>query len=189
MPIIEADAPVLETERLILRPISLQDAPDVEASCLDWESVQYTSSIPHPYPDGAAERFIAHALDQWASGHFRLLAARARDTGRYIGQVGLTMAEDDPGRAELSYLISRPAWGQGFGTEMAQAGLSYGFETLGLSVIFARVFVENSASNRLARRIGMTFRETGPISAPARNRVVDVHWYELDRTAWESASP
>lgn len=190
-PTIEADGPSanprLETDRLILRRVAVADAPAVEASCREWESVRYTASIPHPYPEGEAARFLASAERKWDEGSFFLLAAQSKADGRYVGQVGLTPDADAPDSAELSYIVARPAWGRGLGTEMARAGLRFGFDTLGLSHIFARVFLENDASNRLARRLGMTFREIGWIDAFAREKHVQVNWYDLRREDWAEA--
>ncbi len=187
MPITEADAPFLETERLTLRRITVADAAAVEDSCRDWESVRYTASIPHPYPEGEAVRFLTSAAQKWEDGRFFLLAAHFRDDGGYVGQVGLTPDANTPGSAELSYLVARSAWGRGIGTEMARAGLRFGFETLGLSHIFAQVFLENDASNRLALRLGMTFRDIGWVDAFAREKHVQVNSYDLRREDWAAA--
>lgn len=188
MPTIEAEPVAIATARLVLRPVAPDDAAEVAASCRDWESVRYTTRIPHPYPDGEAARYIAEARREWDAGRFFLFAARRpAPDGDYIGQVGLA---PDPSEeeAELSYLVARPAWGEGYGTEMARAALRFGFERLGMAAIFATVVPENIASDRLLRRLGMRFRDVETVSAPARGRDVTVKRYRLDRADWEAAS-
>lgn len=186
MPITAADFPYpVRTARLFLRPISLDDAGDVQASCLDWESVRYTSSIPYPYPEDGARKFIAEAMQKRRQGVFHLLAARRHDDQSYVGQFGLTFAEGDPDRAEISYIVAKPVWGRGFGGEMARAGIDHAFRDLGLTSLYARVFLENDASNQLVRRLGMRFERVVRIHAPARERDVDVNWYELEVTDWK----
>ncbi|MBO6837654.1 MAG: GNAT family N-acetyltransferase [Alphaproteobacteria bacterium] len=186
MPITEAEFGYpLRSARLFLQPIALDDAGDVQASCLDWESVRYTSSIPYPYPENGAQKFITEALAKWDQGTYRLLAARKQDDATYVGQFGLTFAEDDPGRAEISYIVTRSVWGQGFGGELARAGIDHAFRDLGLTSLYARVFLANEPSNRLIRRLGMRFEKVVRIHAPARACDVDVNWYELDRADWK----
>src|SRR5207302_293257 len=62
MPTTGAEAPDrtirLETARLILRPLSLADAPAIERYASDWEVARHTSHIPHPYPAGAAAQWL-----------------------------------------------------------------------------------------------------------------------------------
>jgi len=182
---VKPGALILETERLQLHRIAVSDAAEVSATCQDWESVRYTSSIPYPYPEGEAERFLTSAIEKWDSDTFWLMAARAKSDGAYIGQLGLT-PEPETGQAEISYLLARPAWGQGYGTEMARAAILYGFVYRNLEGIFARVFLENEASNRLCHRIGMKFREVGTVDAFARDKIVEINWYDLSRANWEA---
>lgn len=67
---------------------------------------------------------------------------------------------DEPGRRELGFLVGgRERWGQGYGTALASAGLAYGFDVLGLDIIWAEAAATNEASVRILQRIGMV--ETG----------------------------
>ena len=54
----DVNLPILETERLLLRPYSLTDAPSVQQMCGDPEIAATTLAIPHPHPDGAAGRWM-----------------------------------------------------------------------------------------------------------------------------------
>lgn len=189
MPITAAESGSLETARLRLGPIGPGDAAEVEAICQDWNTVRHTARIPHPYPAGEADRFIAEMVECWRMQSHYLLSARRRSDDRYIGQVGLNFStQSEAGEAELSYLIARSVWGQGFGTEMAQACLRFGFATLGCKAIFARVVPENLASIRLVQRLGMRFQGGGVVDAPARGREVAVNCYALRRADWEGVA-
>ena len=62
--------PVLETERLILRPYTLDDAPELQRLIGEREVARTLMSVPHPYPDGAAEEFINRHPERTESGEF-----------------------------------------------------------------------------------------------------------------------
>jgi len=59
---------ILETQRLLLRPPSLRDAPVIRELAGHPDIAATTLTLPHPYPDGAAEAFIQAAAERWSSG-------------------------------------------------------------------------------------------------------------------------
>ncbi len=146
--------PVLETARLRLRPYRLSDAPDLQRLAGDRLVAATTATIPHPYPDGAAETFIGMQDRQWEQGTHLTLAITDRRTDALVGGVGLVF-EREHARAELGYWIAVPAWGQGYATEASRALCAYGFETLGLFRIEARHLASNAASGVVMRKLGM----------------------------------
>ena len=60
---------------------------------------------------------------------------------------------------EVAYTIAEEYWGQGLGSEAAQAILNYGFETLNLSRLICLIDAENIASQRVAEKLGMAFEK------------------------------
>lgn len=146
--------PILQTERLILRPIVPTDAPEIEKLAGAREVADGTLTIPHPYPAGAAQQWmLAHAADHERNGSI-VLAITRRDGGRVCGTIGLHV---DPNhhRAELGYWIGVPYWNRGYVTEAAGAVMQYGFSALGLRRIFAMHYSNNTASGRVLRKLGM----------------------------------
>ncbi|MBI1924811.1 GNAT family N-acetyltransferase [Candidatus Poribacteria bacterium] len=146
----------LYTARLKLRPFSLDDAPIVQVLAGHPDIARTTLAIPHPYPDGAAEAWIAsHAVlfEQGTAVHF---AIERPSDGTLIGAIGLRL-EREHARAELEYWIGKPYWGQGYCTEAAQAVVQYGFVSLGLHRIYAYHFTINPASGRVLQKIGMQY--------------------------------
>jgi RimJ/RimL family protein N-acetyltransferase len=148
--------PTLDTARLILRPFTLADAPDVQCYVSDRDIAAMTLSIPHPYPDGGAEEWIGTHAAKYADGVRANFAIIERDSGALAGAIGLHL-EPGHGRAELGYWIAKPYWGHGYATEAATAMIAFGFEVLGLNKIHAAVFIKNPASDRVIRKIGMTW--------------------------------
>jgi len=146
--------PTLETERLILRPFRLTDAADVQPLAGDRAIAATTVAIPHPYPDGAAETWIASRPDRLASGCGATFALTRRDDGALIGSMGLEI-NTEMQRAELGYWVGKPYWNHSYCTEAARAVLAFAFEALGLRRVFAFHFERNPASGRVMQKAGM----------------------------------
>jgi RimJ/RimL family protein N-acetyltransferase len=146
--------PVLETERLLLRPVDLSDAPEVQRLASDHEIARNTASIPHPYPEGAAEAWIRRHLEGPAPNEDITLAVVRRPEDDLVGVVGLNLRGEHR-RGELGYWIGREHWGQGYATEAAARIVRFGFEELELHRIHACVFDRNPASARVLRKLGM----------------------------------
>jgi [ribosomal protein S5]-alanine N-acetyltransferase len=107
----------LRTERLTLRPFTLDDAPAVQKHCSAYEVALNTLLIPHPYPDGAAELRISSHADDYAQTRIHHFAL---DDGELAGAMGLVMKGDRI--AELGYWIGVPFWNRGYATEAARVG-------------------------------------------------------------------
>jgi ribosomal-protein-alanine N-acetyltransferase len=146
--------PVLETPRLVLRALSLADAPQVQQLAGVREVADTTLSIPHPYEDGLAEAWIGSLADLYARREQVVFAITARPAGEVIGAIGLVLRLVHD-RAELGYWIGKPFWGRGYATEAAAAVVRYGFDVLNLNRIHACHFARNPASGRVLEKIGM----------------------------------
>lgn len=146
--------PTLTTARLVLRPFILDDAPDVQRLAGERAIAETTLTVPHPYPDGAAEQWIALHAPKFAEGKEVVFAITSRAEGALIGAVGLAL-DPDHALAELGYWIAVPQWGHGYATEAARAVVAYGFGALHLHRIQARHFVRNEASGRVMQKLGM----------------------------------
>jgi ribosomal-protein-alanine N-acetyltransferase len=141
---------------LTLRPFTLADAPDVQRYASDRDVAATTLTIPHPYPDGAAEAWIATHAPRYAEGRLASFAMTERGSGALVGAIGLHL-EPQHNRAELGYWVAKPFWGRGYATEAAEAVIGFGFETLGLNKIHAAHFTKNPASARVIEKVGMAY--------------------------------
>lgn len=79
----------IETERLILRPLSQTDAPTIQVLAADREVASGTDSIPHPYGAGEAEKWIGMVLARQEQGEFTTFAITLTATGEFLGAIGL----------------------------------------------------------------------------------------------------
>lgn len=139
-----------------------------------------TLTIPHPYPQGAAEEWIAGQPDRFRSREAVVFAVCLRESDELVGAMGLDLAPEHE-KAELGYWIGVPYWGRGYATEAARAVLAYGFGTLGLERVVARHYARNPASGRVLRKLGM--RKEGVLRRDIRKwgEFVDVVVYGILR--------
>ncbi len=155
----EKTQPMLRTERLTLRAFALEDAPDVQRLCGNREVARTTRPIPHPYPEGEAERWISTHRARFESGEALQFAVELRRTGELIGGVTLAISRSDD-RAQLAYWIGVPYWGHGYATEASREVVRHAFEDLGLYRVHAAHFGSNPASGRVMQKIGMSHEGT-----------------------------
>lgn len=146
--------PVLETARLVLRPFASSDAGEVRRLAGEREVAATTGVIPHPYPEGAAEQWIASHADEFVQGR-RVTLAITRSAGELLGAVSLLNVSATHRRAELGYWVGKPYWSNGYGTEAVRAMVGFGFGTLGLHRVEGRCFRRNRRSARVLEKAGM----------------------------------
>lgn len=151
--------PQLRTERLLLRPFTPKDATIVQKLAGDKAIADTTLHIPHPYPDGQAERWISAHAPRFRDGRGAIFAITLPVVGQVIGSIGLVIVPDYQ-RAGLGYWLGEPYWGKGYMTEAASEVLRYGFAELGLNRICADHFARNPASGRVMEKIGMQYEGT-----------------------------
>jgi [ribosomal protein S5]-alanine N-acetyltransferase len=175
--------PTIETARLILRPFTLADAPAVQRLAGAREVADTTLNIPHPYPDGAAEQWIATHAENFNVGDSATFAIALRTTSELCGAIGLDISRRHR-RAELAYWTGVPYWNQGYATEAAAALLTYGFTALQLHRIHARHVTRNPASGRVMQKIGMTLEGIQREHFHKGDRFEDVANYGILRQEW-----
>jgi RimJ/RimL family protein N-acetyltransferase len=160
--------PVVETPRLVLRPLNVRDVEDIVSTIGDYEVSKMLARVPHPYTRDHAAAFVAFAQRNAVAR--RGIAFGVTLAGRVIGVVGLDAIR---ARNRIGYWFARRHWGRGYATEAVGAVAAYAFEVLGVRVLRAGVFVDNPASLRVLAKIG--FRRIGMRTSLslARNQRVD----------------
>lgn len=153
------DQPLIAAERFVLRPLRRSDAGLIGLYADDERVAGMTTSIPHPFPPGAAEAFIARAHapareeDVWAMD-----ATRAGGP-ELMGVIGLKRL--DRGQDEIGYWVA-PAFWNGQVASDAVAALT-GANPHGSRTVFGTVFQGNAASARVLTKCG--FRYLGDAEA------------------------
>jgi [ribosomal protein S5]-alanine N-acetyltransferase len=149
----------LETDRLQLRPLKIEDSEIVERLASDYDVAKSTLTIPHPYPKGSAKDFIESVLGAEKNGRIVICAMIEKESDEFIGIINVSL-QDAYKRGELAYWVGKPYWGKGYGTEAAKVLTAYCFHELELNKVFACAFTDNPGSFRIMEKIGFEYEGT-----------------------------
>ena len=164
---------VLETPRLRLRRMTRDDADNLLGIFADPEAMRF---YPATKDRRETEAWIDRNLRSYEEHGIGLWIVEAKETGRFVGQCGLTMQEvEGAWEPEIGYLFLREYWGQGYATEAAAACLDYGFTQRGYERITCLAGVPNLPSRRVAERLGMR------LEREVERRGIRMCVYALDR--------
>ncbi len=146
---------ILETERLLLRTFTTEDARLIYELNRDPDVTRFTGD---PITDIAHARQVLEQviLPQYVLYNHGRWAVHAKPALEFIGWCGL---KNRPERNEidLGYRFIKSTWGKGYATEAAFACIKYGFEKLGLKRIVGRAMPGNIASLKVLEKCGMTY--------------------------------
>jgi RimJ/RimL family protein N-acetyltransferase len=157
--------PVLETDRLLLRRFTEDDAPLLFALDRDPEVMRYVG--PYGLPDKAAyrERIRTYFCPYYLLGpRYGFWPAEEKTTGGFVGWFHLRPAPDyrfareagfRPGDYDIGFRLVRAAWGKGYATEVARALVGRGFDDPAVEAIVAVALVANTASCRVLEKAGL----------------------------------
>jgi len=178
---------VIETERLLLRRLTLDDLDELAAVFAKPEVFWWAERrglTRDETEQMLRERFIKRWEEQ-GFGHFGVI--RKADE-RLLGYTGLAIPYFLPEvlpAVELGYRFDPDAWGKGYATEASAASLDYGFDTAGLERIIAIYHIENERSGLVMQRLGMKIeRDTVHPESGDALRV-----YEIFKDEWRARGP
>jgi len=153
------DQPVLQTERLTLRALALDDANVLLPLVGEKEIAATTLSIPHPYPAEEAAKWITKTIEKYEEGVAAAFAIILKETGKIVGSISIWM-DHKHNNAELGYWIGKPYWNNGYATEAGKAILNYGFKDRDLNRIHAHHMIKNPQSGKVMQNMGMAYEGT-----------------------------
>jgi ribosomal-protein-alanine N-acetyltransferase len=155
-----AQPPVLETERLRLRGLRIDDVDPLHVVFADPETMRWWSSPPHESPTVTAE-MLGRVLAQYAAGAGIewAITRRAEPGDVAVGKIGHWRWQRAHSRSEVGFVLRRDLWRQGLVTEALRAVVAFGFATLRLHSVEAQLDADNGASARTLERVG--FRREG----------------------------
>ena len=150
-----ADLKTLETSRLVLRKLKVEDAQDMFEYCSDEEMTPFLTWDAHKTIDDSMV-FIQKTIEKYKKSQVGEWGIVLKETGKLVGTCGFLWWMPECGRVELAYAIARSLWGKGLMTEAVSEVIRFGFDKMELNRIEARAIPENIASIRVMQKIGMT---------------------------------
>jgi RimJ/RimL family protein N-acetyltransferase len=175
----------LETERLILRPLKVEDEETIYQYVKDYDIARWTINIPHPYPRDGAISFIRQATGLMDEGLCYELAILLKSNQEIVGVVSFVKVNKTHRNAELGYWVGKPYWNKGFATEAAMRILEFGFNGLGLERIFSKCFFDNLSSRKVMEKIGMKYEGKFRHEVFKENRFIDMTYYSILKEDWK----
>ncbi len=152
MNLIADHIPRLETERLILRPPSEADL-DADNAFFASDAAKFVGG---PLRRDEVWRVFASLLGHWAVRGYGYWSVDEKDTGTYVGRIGLWFPEGWP-EPEVGWTLMTQATGKGYATEAALAARSYAYDVLGWETAISLIDLDNTASKAVAKRMGAQF--------------------------------
>ena len=171
--------PRLETERLILRQWRLEDFERYAQMFAAPE----THHIGGPLTLGDAWRRFLQMPGAWSLQGFGMFAIEEKVSGLFMGQAGPWYPAGWPG-TEVGYALHPEAWGRGYATEACTAAIDWAFDHLGWTEVIHSIDVTNTASQKVARRLGARNRGRGVFQPPHDRFEIDI-WVHT-REEWRA---
>ncbi|MBV5259174.1 GNAT family N-acetyltransferase [Synechococcus moorigangaii CMS01] len=144
----------LESERLSLRMLALEDAGWISAGTTNRKVTDMTGRIPYPNPPLGAELYVLTCRAAEANRGDRVRAIIRNDDGAGLGMIGLHPRKDDAW--EFGYWLAEPFWGQGYASEAAGL-LLQAADAAGITPIVAGHYADNAASGRVLEKCGFVY--------------------------------
>ncbi len=167
---------VIETERLILRPLRRSDTGTLELFSADERVARMTRDIPHPLPPGAVEGIIGRALAEVRDEDVWALDGSSLGQEELLGLISLHKM--DRAQSEINYWVVPAFWNTGLASEAVRALIAANPRQD--KTMFASVFQDNPASARVLTNAGFEYLGDAETFSVARGVTVPT-WTYLKR--------
>lgn len=144
---------IIETPRLFLRQLTLEDASNLALVLSDQESMKH---YPHAFSDEEVRKWIERNIERYKNEGFGLWAVIRKTDNQFLGDCGITLQNiDGDVLPEIGFHIIKTFCNMGYATEAAQACKKYAIEVLGFKSIYSYSEAGNKASQRVSSKIGL----------------------------------
>ena len=152
-----AKHPIIETERLVLRPVMLDDAEAMFEYASNKENTRYTFPTNQSLEEtknNIAQFYLVNPLGRWG--------IELKSNGQFIGTIDLHKIDPVLKKAAIGYIINKKYWNQGLTTEANRAVIELAFEKIGMNKLTALHDKDNPASGKVMEKSGMRFSHEEP---------------------------
>ncbi len=180
--------PSLETDRLILRKLTLDDANDMFEYSSEPEVTKY---VPWEFHKSIEDTFtfLNMVLKKYEGKQVSDWGIVLKENNKLIGTIAFHWWSIKDASAEIGYAMSKPYWNQGIMTEAMNELIKFGFDRMNLNRIEARAQVENITSQRVMQKAGMTYEGTMREQFFTKGGYRDFMMYSMLRKEYTESPP
>lgn len=171
--------PTLETERLRLRKLKIEDADAMYTYASNDDVTKYVLWDSHTSPE-QTKQFLQFMIDKYEQENYAW-AVTLKDSDAFIGTIDYVMLDNNERIGEIGYALSHLYWGKGYMSEAAKAIIHFGFTELQLERIQARCFAENVGSERVMQKACMVYEGTMRKAKFSKGMYHDLKMYSIIR--------
>jgi RimJ/RimL family protein N-acetyltransferase len=168
VPAIDVATFEITTDRLLLRPPREEDFAGWVAFASDPQTMEFLGGVQ---PPPLVWRTFVGSVGGWHIQGFGILSVIERETGEWVGRLGTIQPFGWPG-TEVGWGIVRSRWGMGYATEGAAAAIDFAVDRLGWDEIIHCIEEGNTASERVAEKLGSRRLRTTRLPPPQEVDVV-----------------
>ena len=169
----------IETQRLILRPFTMEDARAMYDNwASDPEVTKYLQWPAHSSP-AVSEAVLREWTSNYGSPDYYQWAMVPKHLGVPFGSISVVSHDDRVGKAHIGYCMGRPWWHQGYMSEALAAVIGFLFDEVGFQRIDSTHDVRNPHSGGVMRKCGMTYEGTQRRAAWTTSGIADIDWYAI----------
>ncbi len=176
--------PVLETERLILRPPNQHDVDDMVRLANNPQVALMLTSMPYPYFRADAEEFLASLAYRHAESVYAITLGEG---GTFMGICSLHAAKAPFELSYAGYWLGEEFWGRGYASEATRALVDLFFKVTGYDQMQISCAPENRNSRRVIEKCGGKYWKQGEVFSRSANEVRKIDHYQITRVSWMEA--
>ena len=177
----KAGTQTIETERLILRRFTVEDAQDMYDNWASDPEVTRFLTWPAHSSVEVTKSLLSDWVTRYANGDYFNWVMEYKETHAAIGNISVVRLNEDTEAADMGYCMSRAYWGRGMMPEALKAVMDYLFDVVGLNRVAACHDVNNPKSGRVMDKVGM--KREGVLRAAAKSNqgIYDIVYHSMIR--------
>ena len=176
--------PILETERLRLRKLSMRDASDIFEYASDPEVAQHVT-WEHHRNIADSMHFLRITTQQYEKGMPSSWGIVHKELGKLIGTIGYHILLPLHGYGEVGYALSKDFWNKGYISEAFTEVIKFGFQHMHLNRVEAACLLSNTASERVMIKCGLKYEGILRKRLFAKGEYHDLKLYSILKSEWE----
>lgn len=177
----------LQTNRLVLRKLTMEDVPSYYARIGSSEAVTKYMLFSAHRDIFESVASIQKALRRYEEGRCYRWGIALKSDNSLIGIIELLRFDEEAESCSFAYMLGEEYWGKGYGTEALRAAFDFAFHRMGIAEICADHMTENPASGAVMRKAGMTHQRTIPAKYEKNGIWYDAEEYRITRSQWTNS--